>query len=428
MLKVGIGREVITPEIGGHLYGYSPETISTSVHDNLTVTAFVFEGGAVRSVLLSVSVCLIQTELSDEIRETISRVALVPATHVVVAVTHTHSGPRTDSSAGWGALDRTYCNLILLPRCVAATKAALHALQPAVMGIGRTDSRVGINRRELTPDGRIKLGQNEWGSFDPAMTLLALRGADGKPLANLIHYGAHCTAAGNNGEITRDWAGVMTDIVERETGGMAAFINGAEGDVGPRLTNGKTTGDIRYVQEHGALAAHDAMRAFRSITEWIDVEPEVIMGDLRIPFVPILPEAKARELLGQYREKPAGNLPLQTYNTLSEILELHRKGVSCQSEFRIQQTMLRIGPVMLVPAPFEVFSAISLQIRKLSPWPHTLVLSGANGSETYLPSENQLCLGGYEIDSFRWYKPHRLPDNADNLFIGEILRILSACR
>mgnify|MGYP006903493894 CR=1 FL=1 len=37
---------------------------------------------------------------------------------------------------------------------------------------------------------------------------------------------------------------MMIDRVEKETGTLTAFINGAIGYVDPRLSNGETTGDI----------------------------------------------------------------------------------------------------------------------------------------------------------------------------------------
>ena len=43
------------------------------------------------------------------------------------------------------------------------------------------------------------------------------------------------------------------------------FINGAEGDVGPRLSNGATVGDISYIYEIGGIAAADAIRAYTAL-------------------------------------------------------------------------------------------------------------------------------------------------------------------
>ena len=38
-LTLGVGRRVITPPVGSNLYGYRPDVISESVHDDLTATA-----------------------------------------------------------------------------------------------------------------------------------------------------------------------------------------------------------------------------------------------------------------------------------------------------------------------------------------------------------------------------------------------------
>ena len=41
----GAAREDITPAVGTLLYGYTPDTVSTSVHDPLSVTAAAFRQG-----------------------------------------------------------------------------------------------------------------------------------------------------------------------------------------------------------------------------------------------------------------------------------------------------------------------------------------------------------------------------------------------
>ena len=68
----GVGRVDITPEIGGYLYGYNPTTISDSINDRLTATAIAFEYRSTRVVLISATVCLINTEISNNIRKQIS--------------------------------------------------------------------------------------------------------------------------------------------------------------------------------------------------------------------------------------------------------------------------------------------------------------------------------------------------------------------
>ena len=67
----------------------------------------------------------------------------------------------------------------------------------------------------------------------------------------------------------------MEDRLQNISGGITAFFNGATGDSGPRLTNGKTVGDIKIAMEHSGLAAHEAWACFRSIklqcSDWLSL-------------------------------------------------------------------------------------------------------------------------------------------------------------
>ena len=45
-LYLGVAREIITPKIGGQMYGYRPDIYSESVADDLVATAFYFRQGS----------------------------------------------------------------------------------------------------------------------------------------------------------------------------------------------------------------------------------------------------------------------------------------------------------------------------------------------------------------------------------------------
>ena len=148
-LTLGIAREVITPPVGGQLYGYNPDVFSESVADDLTVTAFYFRQGPLQALMLSVTVCLIQTQLSQRILASIEQRFSIPKEYCMLSATHTHSGPNTAGSPGWGDIDETYCDEILIPRILSAVETAMKDPQPVKMGIARGSSFAGINRREL---------------------------------------------------------------------------------------------------------------------------------------------------------------------------------------------------------------------------------------------------------------------------------------
>ena len=423
----GAAREDITPAVGTLLYGYNPHQVSTSIHDPLSVTAAAFRQGGETAVLLSVTVGDFATELNDEIRAKMSEACGVPASRLLVSATHTHSAPNVAGLEGWGGVDRPYVDDILFPAMIRTCAEAVNALAPAELAVGVTQSQVGVNRRQMMRDGSITLGQNPWGVYDPSMTCIAVRSAETKKgIINLIHYGCHGTAAGCNHEITRDWSGVMIDRMEAETGTLTAFWNGAMGDVGPRLTNGGTTGDIRHVQELGGIAAMDSMRAYRACGSFAPGKLRVYEGEVKIPYKPLPPREQVIARLASYTEpEKLINIDKLEYAHCKAVAEVYDAGIPAHDTyFRFPQTIVSLGEAAFIPTPFEIFAETSLRMREYAPMRHALMLSNTNGYREYLPTEDQICRGGYEIQCFRFCGAYTLADNADQVILDENLRIM----
>ena len=265
-LYLGVARRIITPPVGGFLYGYPSPPRSRSVHDDLTVTAAYFAEGQTRALLLSFTICSLAGSLCDRLAALLEAELAVPREAILLHATHTHSGPSTTDSAGWGTADHGYIEAILIPGALEAAREAMAAPRPAKMAVACGESLVGINRRERR-GGQSCLGQNPSGPFDPTMTVIGFFSEDGAPLLSAVHYGAHCTASGKNTEITRDWAGTMLDALEEQTGAPALFLQGPEGDVGPRMPSGKTIGEASAEDGVmiGKIAARDALRIYATL-------------------------------------------------------------------------------------------------------------------------------------------------------------------
>ena len=111
------------------------------------------------------------------------------------------------------------------------------------------------------------------------------------------------TASGRNHEITRDWSGIMTDALEKQSGAVTAFFNGAEGDVGPRLSNGKTVGNLKYMKELGEIAAKDALKIFEKISDYTDAILSASTQKLVIPLKKRIPLNEAEEIFAKYNDQ-----------------------------------------------------------------------------------------------------------------------------
>ena len=92
--------------------------------------------------------------------------------------------------------------------------------------------------------------------------------------------------------------------------------------------------------------------------------------------------------------------------------------------FSYPQTIISLGDIVIIPFPFEMFSEIVMRLRDYSPYPYTLCLSCANGYNVYLPSEDQLCRGGYEVGCFMYGHLFPLSEKTDQNIINENLRII----
>ncbi len=413
-VRLGIARAIITPKVGCQLYGYSPDVISTSVHDDLTADVFLFDDGMTSAMLISVTVCSINTALCDRIRAMLSAETGVPAGHILIAATHTHSGPNLEGMAGWGDVDADYCDGIFIPALLDAARRAAGCPVPVTLGMAQGESLAGINRRQLNPDNTVALGQNPWGCFDPKMTVLSFADADGRVIANLIHYGCHGTASGTNTEITRDWPGVMCDELEKLTGGITAFFNGPEGDVGPRLMNGCTVGarTVHDALTHGAMAAQDAVRIYRQIRVR---RPFALAADersLEIPLEMRISREAAEAIWEKYRNCSI-NWEGGQRDYARRVLDSYEAGYRDADARRIPQALIGIGDVIFAGFPFELFSEIGLRIDAAAGSRSVLSLSNANGSESYLATQDALCRGGYEIimHKMSYIQPYR--DDAD---------------
>ena len=425
-LLLGVSRAIITPIVGGNLYGYSPDVYSTCVNDDLTATAFAFSQGDTSAMLITLTIGSINTQLANETIGRISEVTGIDKGNIIICATHTHSAPNLTGTVGWGETDRKYYDDIFLPNVLKAAREAFESKVPVRMGYSQGESTVGINRRELKADNTIDLGQNPWGPVDKRMTVISFENENGERVANLIHYGCHGTASGKNTEVTRDWSGVMTDVTERDFGGITAFINGPEGDVGPRMPNGRTVGfqTVQYAMELGGYAARDAKTIADKLKVYRDADLSVYSGEVKIPLAPRMPydvakaeyekvKADAVNYKGLYRE------------FCRKTIESYEKGETDKEYRSYGQTIIRIGDIAIVSTPFELFCEIGMRIDTYcTEIPYVLSLSNSNGSEGYFATESERVRGGYEIKMCDIKHIQKYAENADFALICETLENL----
>src|SRR5262249_46943044 len=88
-------------------------------------------------------------------------------------------------------------------------------------------------------DSVVRLGSNPLGPIDDSVAVLRIDALDGRPLAVVVNYACHGTSlGGRNNVICGEWRGRMMPVLQKLRGGQRLFLEGAAGDINPRLVGG----------------------------------------------------------------------------------------------------------------------------------------------------------------------------------------------
>ena len=219
-IEVGAQRVTIEVPRGAPLSGYAGRRRAES-DGRVYVRALVLRSGGLRAVVVALDSLLVSADLEEEI---LRRAQLPPRTCLLVAATHTHSGPggtwdnKLAELAGNGPFDRAMRDSV--------AQAVADAIRAAV-GYLRT--------------GRFAIAQVEWadgpavvrstGPVDPTLVALQARDEVGVVVATLVVYAMHPTVLPPSSRVpSGDWPGTAAQAIEHETQAPALVLQGAGGN------------------------------------------------------------------------------------------------------------------------------------------------------------------------------------------------------
>jgi hypothetical protein len=95
MLTAGASELDITPPLGTGMRGYFEERTADTVHDPLNVRSFVLEDDGAAVAIAVCDIIGIDRKYLDQARERIAETTDLMPEQVMIACTHTHTGPVT---------------------------------------------------------------------------------------------------------------------------------------------------------------------------------------------------------------------------------------------------------------------------------------------------------------------------------------------
>jgi hypothetical protein len=209
------------------------------VRDDLEVRVLWFQDGPDSAAcIVTADVIGFGEALTSSLRQAIQiRYGLAPS-RVLLAASHTHSGPQTcENMVAVGAFVPETVAMVFT-NILEAIAEAHEATIPVSLSVGKgLCSGYAINRRGRTPSGVLNAPNPEGVRDDEVTAIICREAEDGPVRAILYHFTCHATLMGDYA-ITGDYPAAARRYIEQEFGesAVAAFLPGCFGDVRPNCT------------------------------------------------------------------------------------------------------------------------------------------------------------------------------------------------
>lgn len=282
MLRIGFGRRDLTPEdsvpLGG--YGNSHMRMSQGVYSRLYATCIAITDARNETVLLfTVDQIRSEQHWTDAARARIHSVTGISPERIMVCGTHTHSGPDIGTALDGSAYFDRYVR--------ALTDAAVDALADraeaqATMGSTQVEGLNFVRHYKMT-DGSIvgvHFGTLQGKQFaghameaDKTMQLLRFHRRE-KPDVVMLNWQSHpLLGSARSYEagkrqwlmVGSDFVGATRDYLEQESGCLAAFYQGASGNINPLSWIPEEASPTDPV-EYGIQVGRYALEALKTMT------------------------------------------------------------------------------------------------------------------------------------------------------------------
>ena len=417
-LQAGAATSNITPPLGSSLNGGMQDRRATTIHDELHARCLVLDDGQSKLAIIICDLCMIPREIVLDAERQIEESTGIPASHVLISATHSHSCPscapvfQSETVPGYPEF--------LAQRISDGVRRALNNRAPAEIGwgVGSNDRQVFNRRWHMKPGtplpnpfggtDQVKMNpppaspelDKPAGPIDPEVAVVSVRAIDGRPIALLANYSLHYVGGTQGAAVSADYYGMFATRVAQKLEAeqldppfVAMMSNGTSGDINNiNFPDGQAP--KQPYEQMGIVAeelAEEAVRVTREIEHRSDVSLDAQTAELSLGVRRPSPE----ELTRAQSIVDAANGPI-----MSSLEEIYARETLLLADYPetvpVTLQAISIGDLGISAIPCEVFVEIGLELKESSPFPQTFTIELANGYNGYLPTERQHELGGYE--------------------------------
>ncbi len=408
-LQVGYAREKLDTSMPMPLdgYGNNDQRISTGTLDPLCVTCVAFKEGAETVLLITVDQLSQKGALVSQARTSISKATGIPEDKIMISFTHSHSTP--DVNSGMPGVAKYLESYWINVEKVAVDAVA--DMAPAKLYTAATKTE-GLNfvRHYVMNDGTIagdNFGSKDSGykgyatEKDDDMLLLKVDREEKKDIL-LMNWGAHPTLTGGMDQtyVSADVVGACRVAVERDTGMLFAFFNGAAGNQNA-LSYIPSEPKYTYI-EHGELLCKTALDVLNDMQplEGTAIKTQQVFYEGQVCHEDEDKGAEAAQVQAVWNTTGDKTAATALANQLGLTSIYHANAVLGRpgrpQTKKMELDVVSIGNLGIVLAPYEMFTEHSLYIKENSPFDMTMIFTLSNENYYYIPSVEAFEYGCYE--------------------------------
>ena len=435
-LVAGIAVIDITPPIGYRMSGYFRERLSTGTLNPLHAKAIVLHQGQERAALVFCDIIGLSPDVSSRARAQASKKTGIPIENILIAATHTHTGPLyfgalrkhfhdlTVARYGSDLCEKVDYSSELVAKLVKVITQANAAIKPIRLDAGVVEQQgLSFNRRFYMKDGSVRFNPGvlnpdivrSAGPIDPDVGIVLFREANNSDVSAIVNFTLHLDTVGGT-KYAADYPFYLEQSLRKIYGKefVLLFGTGTCGDINHIDVTKKERLKADHIGKTLAETVKAEEKNLRSITEpMLAVKSQIV----NVPLQRYGPEkiAWARENI---KKVGTGELPFLKQVEAYKILAIEmRRGETIPLEVQVFRLSRDVAVVGL---PGEVFVDLGLAIKHASPFSITLVIELCQDAPGYIPTKKAFAEGSYETVN------SRIAPGGGEMMVEAAVRLLKA--
>jgi hypothetical protein len=410
-IRAGASFRDITPKEPHFLFGYPfVERTSTGVHDPLLSSALYLTDGKEQVLFISNDIIYVDKNTVSRIRQAIFEKKGVPFSSIMIAATHTHSGPVTvecaisENDPTVPRVEEDYLKYMETETIQAALQAIENAVSAEIAFVTGDATGVGTNRHN--PSGAKDMET-------PAMIVRNSR--NGQYIASLLVCCMHPTILHEDSRLySSDFPHFVREKLQRELLGEdcpVIYFTGTAGNQSPRHVAAANT--FEEARRIGAIVADSVISeltenaVYSSRPAILSAHTETDLLRRKFPSVEWAQQHRddAQKRFDRLKKSQGNHREIRTAEVdwfgAEELLFLARRACShsldeaCESCLPAEIQIIAIGDWHFIAWPGEIFVEYGLALKAL--YENISLITYANGHlQGYITTKKAVDKGFYE--------------------------------